>query len=66
MSRTLSPPPTPVVKTPYIGQEFDNFRSFKTVMPDWTLSSPRKVTLRKYPTELVGMGVGVAVSGAGP
>ena len=46
MSRSPSPPPVPVIKALCIGQEFDDFKSFKTVMQDWALSDPRKFTFR--------------------
>ena len=45
MSRSPSPP-VPVIKALYIGQEFDDFKSFKTAMQDWALSDPRKFTSR--------------------
>ena len=46
MSRSPSPLPVPVIKALCIGQEFDNFKSFKTAMQDWALSNPRKFTFR--------------------
>ena len=45
MSRSPSPP-VPVIKALCIGQEFDDFKSFKTAMQDWALSDPRKFTFR--------------------
>jgi len=45
-SRSLSPPPAPVIKAIRIGQEFDDFKAFKIAMQDWTLSDPRKFTFR--------------------